>query len=119
MFLLPGNCSGLLVQRAVVLLSILPASLTDAPLGTWKSALPNGTGGEIAAGKVNAEHKMTTAFEMTKLQSQTDQPNSLHRLHRSPNSTIDSVRWQSHSSFFVLSVQSAHALVWAPLGCSY
>ena len=71
MFLLPGNCSGLLVQRAVVLLSISPASLTDSSRGSGgfpaaealgKAPLPNGTGGEIAAGKVNAEHKMTTAF---------------------------------------------------------
>jgi hypothetical protein len=60
----------LLVQRAVVPLSILPASLTDSSPGSsgfpaaeafGKAPLPYGTGGEIAGRKVNAEYRMTTA----------------------------------------------------------
>jgi len=51
----PKIASGLLVQRAVVPLSIFPASLTD-------SFRARGIGGKIAGRKVNAERKMTTAF---------------------------------------------------------
>jgi hypothetical protein len=55
----PKIASGLLVQRAVLpLLSIFPTSLTD-------SFRARGIGGKIAGGKVNAETKMTTDFQLT------------------------------------------------------
>ncbi len=63
MFVLPRNVPGLLVQRAVILFSIFPTSLTD-------SSHRRGTGGEIASGKVNADRKITTVFSNYEAKSQ-------------------------------------------------